>query len=145
MRAAAGVEVGMGGIMSIFEIGIGGYLLYCAITGKGAIYDDKNVKKDQRAKYRKTMRIFSWILAGLMLPCGILEYMGATEGAPAWYMTLSNILWGASMVAIVALMVLAIRMTDRNKAGGKAVRHEAPRAAFYFDEDESGQESGKKS
>lgn len=128
--------------MSYFQLGLGLYLLYCGISGKGAIYDDKNIKKDQRPKYRKYMRIFSLVISVLMLAGAVVDFVAFSQESPdpAWN-TARTVLWATSMVVLIGIIVISVRMTDRTKSSNPT-RHTAPRAAFEFDDEEDQEPSG---
>jgi len=128
--------------MSYFQLGLGLYLLYCGISGKGAIYDDKNIKKDQRPKYRKYMRIFSFVISVLMLAGAAVDFAIFSQDSPGPALnTARTVLWVASMVVLVGIIVLSVRMTDRTKSNDPA-RHTAPRAAFEFEDEDDQKPSG---
>ncbi|MDR1620647.1 MAG: hypothetical protein LBS18_08320 [Clostridiales bacterium] len=129
----------MFGMFDLFELIIGAYLLYGAVTGKGKIFQNENVKKGMEAQYKKRMRLFCWILGPLMVGCGLLSRLnpGAQNAA---MLSASRILWGLSCVLIIILFVISISMTDRAKAKARAAGKSttpSSRAAFEFDNDEA--------
>lgn len=126
----------MNNLFSVFELIAGGYLLYGAITGKGQIYQNENIKKGMEAQYYKTIRICCAIVGPIMLLQGVLDYMYVSSPSPA-LQTATSILLAASMLGVAVLFFLTIRMTDRSKVKrqrqGKST---APRSAFEFEEED---------
>lgn len=126
----------MTNMFSLFEVGLGAYLLYGALTQKGQMYKNDNIKKGMEEKYRKLMRLFGFTLGPMMLALGVVDYFSANNAS---LKTLMLVLWGLTMAGIVLMFVLTLRMTDRAKAksgsGASARQKGAPRAAFEFEED----------
>lgn len=126
----------MDNLLGLFELALGGYLIYCAITGKGQIYKSENIKKGMEKKYAASMRLFSAFLGPLMAALGLLDYFSSRlEGA--WVRPALFALWGVSLLGMAALVTVAIRLTDRSKPQ-KPQNPEKPssRAAFEFDDDD---------
>lgn len=136
----------MENLFSLFEVAIGAYLIYGAITGAGQMFRNENIKKGMEQKYRKTMRICSAILGPLMVALGILDYLSMKSPSPL-LTTAVYVLWGVTFVGIVLLFVITLRMTDRTKAKqqqhGGATKG-APRSAFEFDEEETKPQANNK-
>ncbi|MDL2218369.1 hypothetical protein LJC27_06885 [Christensenellaceae bacterium OttesenSCG-928-M15] len=126
-------------LFSIFQLLIGVYLLYSAITGKGQLFRNENVKKGKEALYHKRLRIMAAVIAPLMFIQAAIDYFtpgAAAEMQPA-LRTAGIASYIVTLAAVVVLIVISVRLTDRAKAGapkGKGVS----RAAFEFDEEESG-------
>lgn len=126
----------MNNLFSVFELIAGVYLLYGAITGKGQIYQNENIKKGMEEQYHKTIRICCAIVGPIMLTQGVLDYLYVSSPSPA-LQTATSVLLAASMLGVAVLFFLTIRMTDRAKVKrqrqGKSA---APRAAFEFEEED---------
>lgn len=125
-------------LFGFFEVAIGIYALYSAITGKGQLLKNDNVKKGMEQRYKKWMRILGAFLGPVMLGLGALDIYNSTQEVPVlpWLMTALMI---ASGILVVLLVVAAVRMTDRSKATaqGNAPQKGAPRAAFEFDDEDA--------
>ncbi len=130
----------MGGFFGMFQLLLGVYLIYGAITGKGQLYTAQNIKKGMEEKYKKTMRIFSWVLAPLLLTQGVVDLMQGSGEAyqPALY-TVSIVLWVIVMIGVIAMAVCTYRLTDRSRPAQNRnnAQPAIPRAAFEFDEPEA--------
>ena len=88
---------GMGGIMSMFMIIIGVFIMYSAITGKGPAYKNDYPEAMQEA-HTKMLRTFCWIVGPIVLATGILDYMGYT--IVFWITT------GVILAAVVVYIIL---------------------------------------
>ena len=122
-------------MLSMMQLFIAGYLLYCAITSKGKLYENTNIKKGMEEKYHKSMRLFAWVASPLMLAQIGLQYMGETQ-ENFTLMTVSQVLFGLVTVAIIVLVIVSARMTDRSrpKKGG-APKKDGKHAGFDFDDE----------
>lgn len=60
--------------MVIFNIFIGVFLLYYAITGKGKLYEG-DYPKEMMEEHVKLLRKFCWLVGAPMLGLSILEYI----------------------------------------------------------------------
>ncbi|MDL2234975.1 hypothetical protein LJC07_02335 [Christensenellaceae bacterium OttesenSCG-928-L17] len=121
-----------------FQALIGAYLLYCAITGKGKLYENDNVKEGMEQTYKKRMRQFAWALGPLMIAQCVLDWQGGVQENAAMT-TAGHVVFGLVIVGVVAMLVISARMTDRTKAKTAATgTAEAGKkhAAFDFDNDE---------
>ena len=78
----------MTGFFAFFEIIIGIFAMYSAITGKGPAFknDYPNVMKEDA---NKLLRKFTWIFGPVLLATGILDYFGYTW---AYYASMAIIL-----------------------------------------------------
>lgn len=127
-------------MFGFFEVAIGAYALYSAITGKGQLLKNDHVKKGMEKKYQKWMRILGAFLGPVMLGLGALDIYNSGQETPIlpWLMTALMI---ASGVLVVLLVVFSVRMTDRSKAKaagqGGPQKKGAPRAAFEFDDEDA--------
>jgi len=139
------------GFLGIFELFLGVYLLYGAVTAKGQFYKTDNVKKGMEEKYKKTIRLFCVLLG---IPMTINGVFGTFVKGPlkdAQLLDLLDlltkitfVLWILSFIGVIVLFILVFKMTDRTKAaqpGGSG--KPAPRAAFEFDEEEINNKPGK--
>ncbi|MDO5110786.1 MAG: hypothetical protein Q4E65_00610 [Clostridia bacterium] len=123
---------------NIFEIGIGLYLLYAAITGKGRYYDNEYCKVP-REQYVKVMRIFAWIVGILIMVAPVLQLTGLMAETSVW----GWILWLINMIGIAGMLVANVKMTDRQKAKAaqsagtsSAAKGKDLSAAFEFDDED---------
>lgn len=132
---------------NLFEIVLGLYLLYAAVTGKGKYYENEYCKVP-REQYVKVMRILAAIVGVLIMVAPVLQLAGVMAENSVW----SWVLWGINMVGIGCMLVANIKMTDREKAkaaqnapaAAKGPAHDPLRAAFVFDdEDEEKSEESK--
>lgn len=135
------------GLMTLFEVCIGVYLLYAAVKGSGKLYENDYLNCS-REEYVKGMRKLAVITGVLMLISSGLELVGLVEAGSA----MSWILWLITFLSIIAMMVYTSKKTDREaaKAGrptGQAAPekpHDPLRAAFVFDDEENeDQEQGE--
>lgn len=126
----------MDNLLGLFELALGGYLIYCAITGKGQIYKNENIKKGMEKKHTAAMRLFSAFLGPLMAALGVLDYFSSRISG-TWVKPTLIILWAISLLGMVALFIVSFKMTDRKKPVQQQ-KQEKPssRAAFEFDEDD---------
>ena len=116
---------------------IGAYLLWCAITGTGKLYEAKQLKCS-REKYKRVLSIMAALTAVCMIidPILILTKRGL-PGSP-----LSWVLWTLGMGGIVAMVVYNKKMVVKGAAADAgAAQTQQParvsdplRAAFEFDE-----------
>ena len=127
-------------MLSMMQLLIAGYLLYSAITGKGKLYENANIKKGMEEKYHKMMRLFAWILSPLMLAQIGLEHFGTVQ-ENLTLLTVSQVMFGGVTIAIIALVVVTVRMTDRSRArypkNGAPVRKDGKHAGFDFDDEDN--------
>lgn len=126
-----------------FQALIAAYLVYSAIRGKGQLFENAYTKCPYEA-YLKGMRIVCLIGGIVMLAVSVL-FIAMPElhgGILGW------VLWALGLLAVLAIFVYNVKMTDRKAAAAaqknaaSAVRAKDPlRAAFVFDDEE---ESGDK-
>lgn len=127
------------GIMTMFELVIAVYLLYCAIKGEGKLYENDYLKCS-REEYVKGMRRFAVVTGGLMLISSGLELLKVVDPMSP----IGIILWALTFGCIIAMMIYSVKKTDREAANaGKATAcsqpekpHDPLRAAFVFDDEE---------
>ena len=127
------------GIMTMFELFIGIYLIYAAIKGEGKLYENEYLNCS-REEYVKGMRILALITGLLMLASSGLELLNVVDPVSA----LGIILWVMTFICIVLMMVNSVKKTDRAaaKAGKSTAQshpekpHDPLRAAFVFDDEE---------
>ncbi len=124
---------------SLFELALAAYLFILAIRGKGRIIENPYIKKGKEAQYKKIARIGLFSLAGLLV---LLGGVGVAAGnisqeSPAW-----DIIGPANFVisilvltAMMALFLILRAMQDKEKRKNVG-KPPAPRAAFFFDEEE---------
>ncbi len=127
----------MDNLFSVFELIAGVYLIYAAITGKGQIYKNDNIKKGMEAQYRKTVRILCAVVGPVMVVQGILDYLYFSSPSPEMH-TVTTVMFVLSLLGVGALFYLTLRMTDREKVKRQRTgRGSAPRSAFEFDEEDA--------
>lgn len=93
------------------QVIIGIYLIYSAITGKGAAYKDENIKKEKKDEFKKMMRLFCAIFGPIALAAGGFEYLKM--------MVLSQVFYALFFIGIVLLFIYVFRITDRPKKAPK--------------------------
>ena len=129
------------GFFSIFQLVIGAYLIYAAITGKGKLYENDNLKENiSREKYVKKMRVYALVTGIVMLIGAVLEYADVVSPVSA----LGWVIWGAGFLCILVMAVYSAKCTDREaaaKADNRPLRTTASdaarlKAAFEFDEED---------
>lgn len=126
----------MDDMFSWITLAIGAYLLFCGITGKGKmLYDTANIKKGMEALYLKRVRKIALPLGVSMLLQSAMEFM-AMGSEVVLYRTLSLVFFGLNAIGIAALIVIAVRMTDRTKSTKPGAPKPASKAAFEFDEED---------
>ena len=125
-------------VWNIIMLGIGLYLLFAAITGKGRLYEAEFVKEGMEKKYKNIIRIGCLIVALLMIADGVVSALDAYGN----YRIVSTIIFGAILVVIIVEPILLNSLTDKEakkeaqekRLSGRDLK--APNAAFDFDEDE---------
>lgn len=125
-------------VWDIIMLGIGMYLLFAAITGKGRLYENEFVKEGQEKKHKLIVRITCLVVALLMIATGVV----AALDAYGKYKFISFILLAVMLVVFITALLLLRSCTDQKakkeaqekRAGGHDLH--APSAAFDFDEDE---------
>lgn len=135
------------GLMTLFEVCIGIYLLYAAVKGSGKLYENDYLNCS-REEYVAGMRKLAVLTGVLMLLSSGLELIGIVDAGSA----LGWILWALTFGSICLMMVYSSRKTDKAAAkAGKPTGEAAPekphdplRAAFVFDDEEDeAQEQGE--
>lgn len=134
----------MDSLFTLLELFIGIYLLYCAVLGRGKVYENDYIKVP-RKEYVKKLRVLSAISGVVLAITGILEYAGVLVPGTA----LSWVFWGLGLASLIPMLVYSSKATDKAaaKAGrptaeaAKAAGKPAPaadplRAAFVFDEED---------
>lgn len=86
----------------------GVYMLYCAITGKGQIYNSDRIKKGMEEKYRNFMKKFCYAGGVVAIATGALDYFHIEPYA--------TIVFGIFSAMIVVLVVFSVKVTDRTKS-----------------------------
>lgn len=133
------------GMMTLFELLIGVYLIYAAIKGEGKLYENEFLNCS-REEYVKGLRILGAITGVLMLLSGGLELIGVVDPASVWAL----ILWAISFASIVAMMVYSVKKTDRAAAKANTPTnrpqsdkpYDPLRAAFVFDDEDEEEQQG---
>ncbi len=124
---------------SLFQFFLAAYLLYGAIRGTYKIFTHRFIKKGKEELYKKWMRI-CFLLASLgLIFLGIMGILaiGRTDTDPM-FMVYGNISLYVSiftLTVLFAMFILNQAVTDRAKKNAIA-QHVAPRAAFFFDDEE---------
>lgn len=127
--------------MSVWDIiilGIGLYVLFLGITGKGKVYDAEFVKEGMESNYKRLIRICCFIISACMVASGIIAAADG-YGELKIYKT---IIFVVAIVFFIAGMIAAGNMIDKQarkeaeekRIGGRDLK--APNAAFEFDDDE---------
>lgn len=122
----------------IIEFAIGAYVIYCAISGKGKIYENENLKKDCKEIYHKRIRQACYLLGPLILATGIVDMVNIARDN-VFLNYLFYTLFGLTLAMLAILFVITAKYTDRKKAREKkqsASNGALPNAAFDFDADE---------
>ena len=125
---------------SILEVGIGVYFLIGAIGGKYKIFAPSFVKKGKEALFKTILRIvyaiagvFMILLGGALGAASLMDESAAAYGAVSVLGTVATV---GALTSLLALFVLSLIFIDRKKKQAAIARPTAPRAAFFFDEDE---------
>ncbi len=119
-------------------LGVGLYLLFCGITGKGRLYESDFIKEGKEEKHKLIVRLTCLIAAMLMIGTGVLAALDG-YGKLRW---INYILFGAMIVVFVAALLLLRSCTDREAkrkaqaSGTPGHAPSSPNAAFIFDDDE---------
>lgn len=116
-------------LMDAFMLATGVYLLFGAITGKGKIYENQNLKKGQEERYHKILRTSLFVLS-------ILSILNAVSTLLNWNKYISLALFILLMISLVILFVFTFRMTDRNKQPEVPQPKSKKHPAFDFDDDD---------
>lgn len=122
----------------IIEFAIGAYVIYCAITGKGKIYENENLKKDCKEIYHKRVRQACCLLGPLIFATGIVDMINIARDN-VFLNYLFYALFGLTLVTLVILFAITFKYTDRKKAKEKrqsASNGALPNSAFNFDADD---------
>ena len=125
--------------LDIFQIGIGVYLAFFAIRGKGKVYENEYVKEGMEEKYRKTMRLWLAVLSPMVILVGTLGLLGYNKG---FGLNVPTILWALTIVGFVMLIVQTSKMTDKTKSRASAAGQQAGpyrHPAFDFDDEDTAQ------
>lgn len=125
----------MGNMLGMFELALGAYIFYCAVTGKGQLYTNENIKKGLERQYKQSMRNISWALGPVMLATGAIDMLNAERQIPALSIAFW-VLFFLSFLLIAAMFTVSFRMTDREKAAQSKQKGQQPlpHSAFDFDE-----------
>ncbi|HEX3039516.1 MAG TPA: hypothetical protein VHP54_04415 [Caproiciproducens sp.] len=86
----------------------GVYMLYCAITGKGQIYNSDKVKKGMEEKYRDFMKKFCYAGGVVAVATGVLDYFRIEP-----YATIVFCIFSAM---VIVLIVYSVKNTDRTRS-----------------------------
>ena len=127
--------------MSVWDIiilGIGLYVLFLGITGKGKVYEAEFVKEGMELNYKRLIRICCIIISVCMIASGIIAAADG-YGKLKLYKTIVFVI---AVVFFIAGMIAAGNMIDKQarkeaeekRMGGRDLK--APNAAFEFDDDE---------
>lgn len=140
-------------VMVLFKVAIAVYLLVAAVRGKGKLIDNE-FPKCKPAVYRLVMRLISAFAALVILANSAFEFLAGTaygEVLPLTaeqYATINTVLWAVGLVALLALIVVNIVLTDRKAMEEARKKQEQERqhpgrggndplrAAFVFDDEE---------
>lgn len=139
--AAGTTSARSGSFSNLFQLVLAAYLLYNAIRGKGKLFENKYTKCPYE-KYRLVMRILCVVASVLLGASGALELSGAVPPTSpiCW------ILWAVGFLALIALLVFNVAMTDRKAAAAAAQAEREGQLtnpkdplhdAFVFDDEEA--------
>lgn len=127
--------------MSVWDIiilGIGLYVLFLGIVGKGKVYEAEFIKEGMEPNYKRLIRICCIIISVCMISSGIIA---AADGYGKLKLV-KTIVFVIAIVFFIAGMIAAGNMIDKQakkeaeekRIGGRDLK--APNAAFVFDDDE---------
>ncbi|MDL2218368.1 hypothetical protein LJC27_06880 [Christensenellaceae bacterium OttesenSCG-928-M15] len=149
----------------VIQAAVAAYLIYTAIRGKSKLFNSPYIKEGMEEKYKKTGRVGVLIIAGALIVVAILNVLvnvkledvqtyladnnivlTAMEDMPAAILpvyetasslySVAQVMTAVVLTGLLALFFIMSRMQDKTKKREAAVRHSAPRAAFYFDDEE---------
>lgn len=137
--------------LGVFMLAAGLYLLVAAIRGKGSVYENDNIRAGHEEKYRKTVRISCFVVSPLLIlsfVAALIAYSISTDIITSAVMrehfrvfTLtSDITRWAGLVAIVVMIILTMRLSDKSIAD-KPTYEEGHNPAFDFEEDNGDSDS----
>ncbi|MBE5758761.1 MAG: hypothetical protein E7332_01855 [Clostridiales bacterium] len=110
----------MDGYFTLMEVALGIYFLYCAITGKGKIYDMSEVPEASRGELVKYNRILSYIMGPVLLFQAALSYFKFL--GPEVSVLIYKIILGFDIVFFIVYMIFFTK--KRNEligASGKKI------------------------
>lgn len=131
----------------ILQGGLAIYLIFMVAKGTSKLFTNAYVKDGKEAQYKKTMRVGLLVVAGMMIVLAVINYLAA--GYPAGDPMLAVLsTWNVAFAVLVLTTLLVIlfllrRLQDKEKRQRLATG-KAPRAAFYFDEEETAAPAPKK-
>lgn len=123
-------------LLSILYVGAGLYMVISAVTGRGAMYKNENIKEGKEEVFKKTIRICMGAVGLLLLIMGVLDLVSVRLGI--W----ETIIWLVGIAILIFMMIFTNRMTDKEKFKSTLNRKPDISAAFEFDEEED-TETGK--
>lgn len=131
---------------ALIQLGLAAYLIILALRGKGKLFQSPYTKQGKEAQYKKTAQIGLCGIAGLLLALAAVNFIASrySEGDVALE-TLGGLNFTLAVLILTALLVVLFllnRLHDKEKKKMPATRV-APRAAFYFDEEEKPPMRGK--
>jgi hypothetical protein len=94
-------------LFDVCVISSGIYMLYCAITGKGQVYNSNTIKKGMEEKYRDFMKKFCYAGGVVAIVTGVLDYFHIEPYA--------TIVFCIFFAMVVVLIVYFFKNTDRTK------------------------------
>ncbi len=125
--------------LALLQLAVAAYLIVGAITGKNKVFTSRFIKEEKKDVYKKWMRILFGVAGGLLatlsgvnITASLLPQESALWGTLS---VASTVLGIAVLTALLAMFVLNQCVQDREKKN-QPVRHVAPRAAFYFEDEE---------
>ncbi len=138
-------------VMVLFKALIAVYLMVGAIRGKGRLIHNE-FPKCKPETYRLVMRLLCAFASIVILANSAFEFLADTAYGEALaltaaqYATINTVLWAIGLVAMLALIVVNIVLTDRKALEEARKKQEAARsghgggdrlrAAFVFDEED---------
>lgn len=125
-------------VWDIIILGIGLYVLFLGITGKGKVYEQEFVKEGMEEVHKRLIRICCLLISVCMISSGIIAAVDG-YGKLAIYQT---IIFIVAIVLFIAGMIASGNMIDKKarkeaeekRIGGRDLK--APNSAFVFDDDE---------
>ena len=95
-------------MMAAFQMFIGGYLIYSAITGKGQAFNVETIRKEDVPQYIRYMRIFCTVTGPICLIGGVACYFSAQIDW-MYYVALSTVFAVLACITVLTIRVWKMR------------------------------------
>lgn len=124
-------------LIDVVILGIGVYLLFSAIIGKGSLFKNEFVVEGMEKRHKTIVRVTALVIALLMIATFVITLLDKTDHLRI----LRVIFFGLMLVIFVTAMLLLRPCTDQEakrkaREQGSAAPVASPKDAFEFDEDE---------